>query len=56
MKPIWRSEPDTQNPGSYRIVNVSTGKTVVYGLSQQDADSFVARRHKQEAKKLKEKQ
>lgn len=51
---IWRSEPDPENRGHWRIVNNANGKTVVYGLSKIDADSFVERRNKQERKRQKD--
>lgn len=50
----WFSQPDPDNPGHWRIVNNANGKTVVYGLSRQDADSFVERRNKQERKRQKD--
>lgn len=48
---IWKAEPDPTNPGQWRIINFNTRKTVVYGLSQRDAEDFSRRRNFQEDKK-----
>lgn len=48
---LWKPESDPQNPGHWRIVNVKTGKVVVYGLSKVDAASFANRRNHQEEKR-----
>ena len=47
----WKPEPDPENHGHWRIVNVTTGKTVVYGLTKTDAENFVERRNYQERKR-----
>ena len=52
---LWKSESDPTNPGQWRIVNATTGKTIVYGLSERDANDFVKRRNQQEAKREKQK-
>lgn len=48
---LWKPEADPQNSGHWRIVNVKTGKTVVYGLSKNDAVCFANRRNHQEKKR-----
>lgn len=47
---LWKPESDPQNPGHWRIVNVKTGKVVVYGLSKAWAISLVNQRNKKHAK------
>lgn len=47
----WKAEQDPHNPGHWRIVNATTGKTVVYGLSKRDAECFANRRNQQENKR-----
>jgi hypothetical protein len=48
---LWKPEPDPQNSGHWRIVNVKTGKVVVYGLTARDAKEFADRRNHQEEKR-----
>lgn len=48
---LWKAEPDPHNANQWRIINDTTGKTVVSGLSQADADAFVRRRNWQEARR-----
>ena len=48
----WISTTDPQNPGQWRIVT-SEGRTIVFGLSKKDADSFVEQRNKEQKKKVK---
>jgi hypothetical protein len=52
---LWKSEPDPTNPGQWRIVNAKTGKTIVYGLSERDANDLVEQRNRKEAKREKQK-
>jgi len=47
----WKSVPDENNPGQWKIINDSTKKTIVYGLSQRDAEAFADRRNKQQEKR-----
>lgn len=49
----WKYVPDPNNPGQWKIINSATLKTIVYGLTKIDADSFADRRNKQQEKREK---
>lgn len=46
----WKAEPDSTNPGHWRIIITETRKTICYGLSQRDAELFVSQRNKKQKK------
>ena len=50
---LWKAEPDPTNLGHWRIINASTLKTIVYGLTKLDAEAFAERRNKEQAKRQK---
>lgn len=46
----WQAEPDSSNPGYWRIVVTETRKTIAYGFTQADAENLVKQRNKKQKK------
>lgn len=46
----WKPEPDSDNPGCWRIVITETRKTIAYGMSKADAEMFCKQRNKKQNK------
>jgi len=44
---IWIAKADEKNKPTWEIINAETRKTIVFGLSKQDAVFFTERRNKQ---------
>lgn len=51
--PVWIAEADKANPPSWHILNSSTGRVIVYNLTEKDAKEFADRRNKQQEKREK---
>jgi len=47
LRTTFRSEPDPQNNGCWRIVNATTNVILAHGMTKADADSFVEKKNKQ---------
>lgn len=52
MTDTWIARLDPKNAPSWEVISSATRKTVVYGLSQKDAEDAADKRNKKHGKRL----